>query len=217
MRLLLLEDDKILGDGLTGFLQSEGHRIDWYLRLLDVDALPLDGYDALLIDWQLPDGSGVDWIRAQRSLGIVQPILVLTARDLLADRVKGLDAGADDYLVKPFAPEELAARLRSIQRRRTARGAARLHCGDVEFDLAAKAAFRGQDRIELTAREWSLIEALASRAGRITSKAELEALVHGQDVGPASNVLEVHLSNVRRKLGRDVVRTVRGLGYRLNT
>jgi two-component system OmpR family response regulator len=216
MRLLLLEDDDILGDGLTGFLCADGHQVDWYRRLDEVKALHHEPYDAFLVDWQLPDGSGLDWVQALRRHGVTAPILVLTARDLLADRIHGLDSGADDYLVKPFAPEELAARIRSVARRAASGGAARLNFGEVEVDMAQRAVYLRQQRVELTAREWALLEALALRAGRIVSRPELETLVLGGQTEVASNAIEVHLSSLRRKLGREIVATVRGLGYRID-
>ena len=217
MRLLLIEDDPTLGEGLRDYLRADGHRVDWCERLAATEALRGEPYDALLVDWQLPDGSGLDWLRARRARGDATPALLLTARDRLDDRISGLDAGADDYLVKPFAPEELSARLRAVSRRSVA-GIAQSRCrfGAVEVDLAARAAFVHGERMDLTAREWALLEALVLRAGRIVAKAELESLVHGSHSEVASNALEVHVSALRRKLGHDLIETVRGLGYRID-
>ena len=215
MRLLLLEDDVILGEGLRDFLRAEGHVVDWCQRLAQAEVLREEPYDALLVDWQLPDGSGLDWVRAIRRQGDGTPVLILTARDLLADRVRGLDTGADDYLVKPFDPEELSARIRAVRRRTAGSGSPRLVFDEVELDLKGKVAFVDGIRTDLTAREWSLVEALALRAGRIVSKNDLEALVLGLDAEVSSNALEVHISSIRRKLGRDLIETVRGLGYRM--
>lgn len=217
VRLLLLEDDAILGDGLRAFLQTDGHVVDWCRRLADVATLREEPYDALLVDWQLPDGSGLDWVRALRRRGDTTPVLILTARDLIADRIRGLDSGADDYLVKPFDPEELVARLRAVRRRAAGAASPRLSFGDVEIDLNARRAFVGGVRAELTAREWSLLEALTLRAGRLVSKSDLESLVLGLDGEVASNTIEVHVSNLRRKLGRGLIETVRGLGYRIGS
>lgn len=217
MRLLLIEDDPLLGEGLRDFLRADGHRVDWCERLAATEALRGEPYDALLVDWQLPDGSGLDWLRARRARGDATPALMLTARDRLGDRITGLDSGADDYLVKPFAPEELSARLRAVSRRSGAGAAqARSRFGPVEIDLAARAAYTQGERAELTAREWTVLEALVLRAGRIVPKADLEKLVHGFDSEVASNALEVHVSALRRKLGRDLIETVRGLGYRID-
>jgi len=217
MRLLLLEDDDILGEGLRDYLRSEGHTVDWLRCLAEAVSARGEPYDAWLLDWKLPDGSGLDWLRAQRAQGLVTPALMLTARDPLSDRLQGLDAGADDYLVKPFAPEELVARLRAVCRRSAgvAQQRLRLRMGEVEADLARRAVWRQGQRVELTAREWTLLEALLLRAGRIVAKADLERLVLGSDAEVASNALEVHVSSLRRKLGRTLIETVRGLGYRL--
>jgi two-component system OmpR family response regulator len=215
MRLLLLEDDTLLGEGLRDFLRTDGHVVDWFVRLLDIPSLTGEPYDAFLVDWQLPDGSGLDWIRAQRSQGVEIPMLMLTARDLLNDRVRGLDGGADDYLVKPFEPEELSARLRAICRRSSRSANPTLKFGEVTIDLAARLASRSGVRANLTAREWSVLEALVYRSGRLVSKSDLEALMLGFDGEIASNALEVHVAGIRRKLGHDLIETVRGMGYRL--
>jgi two-component system OmpR family response regulator len=215
MRLLLLEDDPMLGEGLRDYLRAEGHVVDWCRYLREAVVLVGEPYDALLVDWQLPDGSGLDWLRRLRQRGLATPTLMLTARDLLSDRVQGLDAGADDYLVKPFEPEELAARLRAVCRRTAGTGGTRIDFGPVQVDLTAKAVWHEQVRVELTAREWALLEALVLRAGRIVSRSDLDTLVIGQDAEVSSNVLEVHIFNLRRKLGRGFIETVRGLGYRV--
>ena len=215
MRLLLIEDDDILGEGLRDFLRAEGHTVDWCRCLADTGARRGEPFDAWLVDWQLPDGSGLDWLRGQGVRGDNTPALMLTARDRLPDRVTGLDVGADDYLVKPVAPEEVAARVRAVCRRGTGAAASRVAFGAVEVDLAARCAYRHGVRVDLTAREWSALEALALRAGRIVPKADLERLVLGFDAEVASNALEVHVSSLRRKLGHGLIETVRGLGYRI--
>lgn len=221
MRLLLLEDDAVLGEGLRDFLQSDGHQVDWARRLSAARALQDEPYDALLVDWQLPDGSGREWVAALRRSGDARPILMLTARDLLQDRLAGLESGADDYLVKPFAPEELAARLMAVWRRSAGAPGGRLRFGPVEVDLQARAVQlqdeTGAHPVELTAREWTLLQALATRAGRIVAKSDLEGLILGLDSEVSSNVVEVHIANLRRKLGRDLIDTVRGLGYRIHS
>ena len=215
MRLLLLEDDDVLGEGLRDFLVTDGHVVDWVRRLSEARPLENDPYDALLVDWQLPDGSGLDWLRALRRRGNATPVVVLTARDLLSDRIEGLDSGADDYLVKPFEPEELAARLRVISRRRAGAGSSMLVLGAVQIDLAARSASVDARRVDLTAREWALLEALIQRRGRVVDKRALELIVLGNDAEVSSNSLEVHVSSLRRKLGRGLIETQRGLGYRL--
>ncbi len=215
MRLLLLEDDAILGEGLRDYLRSEGHVVDWFMSLRDLQAVAGEPYDAWLLDWQLPDGSGLDWLARQRQAGLRTQAFLLTARDRLADRVHGLDSGADDYLVKPFDPAELAARLRVLQRRGSDPTQALRCVGGITLDLPARCATLAGRRVELTAREWALVESLALRAGSIVAKADLERLLLGADADVQSNALEVHVSSVRRKLGRELIETVRGLGYRM--
>jgi len=217
MRLLLLEDDPILGDGLRDFLAAEGHVVDWCRNLQTARAaLAGEPFDAWLLDWQLPDGSGRAWLGELRRAGRQTPALLLTARDALADRIDGLDAGADDYLVKPFAPEELAARLRGLLRRQQG-GAQGLSLAEgVRVDLSGRRAWAGGAAVELTAREWAVLEALGLRAGRWVDKQALERLVLGFDGEPASsNALEVHVANLRRKLGRVCIESRRGMGYRV--
>ena len=215
MRLLLLEDDRILGSGLCAYLRADGNAVDWCQRIVQADAMRNEAYDAMLVDWQLPDGSGLDWVQALRRSGNKTPVVVLTARDLTSDRIRGLDSGADDYMVKPFDPEELSARIRAVRRRASGVADAMLQFGAVQLDMAARCAYVDGLRAELTAREWALTEALALRAGRIVAKADLDDLVHGLDGEVASNALEVHVSNIRKKLGRELIQTVRGMGYRL--
>ena len=215
MRLLLIEDDEILGGGLRDFLRLEQYVVDWCRNLQDARALHSEPYDALLVDWQLPDGSGLAWLRAKRASGDATPALILTARDLLSDRIEGLDGGADDYLVKPFAPEELCARLRAVVRRTQSRRPATLNIGEVAIDLAAHQVSRSGAVVDLTAREWSVLQALCLRAGRLVLKSDLERLTVGFDAEVSSNALEVHVSSLRRKLDRSLIETVRGLGYRL--
>ena len=220
MRLLLVEDDDLLGEGLVAFLRSDGHVVDWARSVTAANAHLGEVFDAWLVDWQLPDGSGLDWLRQRRARGDTTPGLMLTARDRLGDRLKGLDTGADDYLVKPFAPEELTARLRAVCRRSAGAAAHRVQVGPaaagIEVDLAARCAYVHNVRAELTGREWAVLEALTLRAGRIVSKAELEQLVLGFESELSSNALEVHVSSLRRKLGADLLVTVRGMGYRVS-
>ena len=221
MRLLLLEDDAMLGEGLRDFLRCDEHVVEWCTQLSAARSLQDEPFDAFLVDWQLPDGSGVEWVRARRAQGDARPMLLLTARDRLADRIHGLDSGADDYLVKPFAPEELLARLRAVLRRTGAADASpQLLMSGVHVDLEGRGVWRtvtGKplERVELTAREWAVLEALVRRAGRIVTKSELDRLVLGLDAQVQSNALEVHISALRRKLGRELIDTVRGLGYRV--
>lgn len=215
MRLLLLEDDALLGEGLRDYLRAEGHVVDWCRSLEEARVLRFEPFDGLLVDWQLPDGSGLDWLRARRAGGDATPALMMTARDLLRHRLEGLDGGADDYLVKPFAPEELVARLRAVSRRFAGSATEWHRFGEVGINLNAKRLRVKDHEIELTGREWAVLEALVLRAGRIVPKATLDRLVFGSDAEVSSNALEVHVSALRRKIDRRLIETVRGLGYRL--
>jgi len=218
MRLLLVEDDATLGDAVREYLAEQGHVVDWAQNVADARAAAFEPFDAILLDWRLPDGSGVDWLRRLRAhVGANQraPVLLLTARDQLNDRIEGLDAGADDYLVKPFELAELAARVRAVARRAVGQPQTLLHAGGIALDPAARQVTLGGRPVELTAREYALLEALLRRAGHIVSRGDLEQLLYGYDADVASNTIEVHLSSLRRKLGRGAIETVRGMGYRL--
>ena len=218
MRLLLVEDDRTLGDAVRAHLESDGHVVDWVTTAAQARAAGGDEFDAILLDWQLPDGSGVQWLRelrAQRGPNRARPVLMLTARDMLTDRVTGLDAGADDYLVKPFALAELSARLRALARRAAGPTETRLTAGRIELDPASRRVLLDGRAVDVTAKEFALLEALARRSGRIVSRSDLESLLYGFDAAVDSNAVEVHVSNLRRKLGRDTIETVRGMGYRI--
>lgn len=214
MRVLILGHDPALSDGLRNFLLGDGHVVDCCSTLRQADTLANEPYDAWLFDGRLPDGSGVDWLRRMRSRGIGVPAVGITERDQVDERIRGPDCGADDFVVRPFAPEELCARLRAISRRVAGGGTTR-RFGDVCLDFTARTAARQDAPVELTAREWALTEALALRAGRIVSKQDLEALVLGFDGSACSNTIEVHICKLRAKLGRGLIETVRGMGYRL--
>lgn len=218
MRLLLVEDDLTLGDAVRAFLRSQGHAVDWVTNLAAARALDSEAFDVILLDWRLPDGSGVDWLRqlrARRGEHEQTPVLLLTARDSLGDRIEGLDAGADDYLIKPFQLAELAARIRATMRRASGHASAVLTCGRITLDPAARSVALEGVPVDLTAREYALLDSLMRRAGRIVSRPMLEELLYGFDTDVSSNTVEVHMSSLRRKLGHDAIDTVRGMGYRL--
>lgn len=218
MRLLLVEDDTTLGNAVRDFLGAQGHVVDWVTHVADAERAASQPFDAILLDWRLPDGSGIEWLRRLRSRGggLAQvPVLVLTARDALGDRIEGLDAGADDYLVKPFQLAELAARIRAMARRAAGQTGAELVHGRISLDPAGQSVRIDDEPVDLTAREYALLEAFMRRAGRIVSRAYLEELLYGFETDVASNTIEVHVASLRRKLGHDVIDTVRGMGYRL--
>ena len=216
MRLLLVEDDAMIGAAAQEGLKREGHAVDWVRDGAQAQAALANGvYEAMLLDLGLPKRDGLSVLRDVRAKGGDLPVIVITARDAVADRVAGLDAGADDYLVKPFDLDELAARLRAVARRRAGRAAAILHVGDLELDTAARRArWKGRE-VALSAREFALVETLAERPGAYFSRAQLEDRLYGWGEEVGSNAVEVHIHALRRKLDPSVIRTVRGLGYSL--
>ena len=216
MRLLLVEDDSMIGAAAQQGLRQEGHTVDWARDGREADAaIAGTPYDVVLLDLGLPRRDGLTLLRGWRAKGLDVPVVVITARDAVADRVAGLDAGADDYLVKPFDLDELSARMRAVARRRAGRGSAVIRVGELEIDTAARrVALKGQE-VPLSAREYALLEALADRPGAYLTRAQLEERLYGWDEEIASNAVEVHIHALRRKLGADAIRNVRGLGYTL--
>ncbi len=213
MRILIVEDDPLLSRGIAEALRRWAYVPECVSSVADArQAVQRDAFDAVLLDLKLPDGQGIDVLRAMRNAGDTTPVIVVTARDAVADRVAGLDSGADDYLVKPFHLDELAARLRSIHRRSRGLSSNVLDEGRLMLDtISGEASFDGQ-RVSLSKREFLLLRALAERAGRVVSRSTLETALFGNE-GVESNALEVHVHALRRKLARDAIRTVRGLGY----
>ena len=218
MRLLLVEDDLTLGDAVRAFLKTRGHAVDWVTTVANARAAAESAFDVILLDWRLPDGSGVDWLRQLRSghrENQHTPVLMLTARDSLGDRVEGLDAGADDYLIKPFQLAELAARIRATSRRAAGHASGILTVGEIALERAGQVVTLKGSPVDLTAREYALLETLMRRAGRILSRTTLEELLYGFEADVSSNTVEVHIASLRRKLGHEVIETVRGMGYRM--
>jgi two-component system response regulator QseB len=216
MRLLLVEDDAMIGAAAQQGLRQEGHSVDWVRDGREAEAaLAGTPYDLVLLDLGLPRRDGLAVLRGWRAKRIETPVVVITARDAVADRVAGLDAGADDYLVKPFDFDELSARIRAVARRRAGRGSAVIRVGEMEIDTAARrVTLKGQE-VSLSAREYALLEALADRPGAYLTRAQLEERLYGWDEEIASNAVEVHIHGLRRKLGAEAIRNVRGLGYTL--
>lgn len=214
MRILLIEDDSILGAAVRDQIAADGHSIDWVVRLDAARAhLRSAAYDLMLLDLMLPDGHGVAFLRELRGSGNATPVIILTALDRLSDRIEGLNAGADDYLVKPVDLGELAARLRGLIRRSAGRAEPLLTVGPLVIDPAAHTTrFRGR-AIELSAREFALLHELACAAGRVLSKEQLAERVYGWGEEVESNAVEVHVHHLRRKLAPEVIVTVRGVGY----
>jgi len=216
MRILLVEDDELLGDGLAAGLRHCGYNVDW---LRDGEqarsALATEDYAALVLDLGLPRLDGMSVLRGLRAAGNAIPVLILTARDSTWDKVGGLDGGADDYLVKPVDLDELAARLRALARRASGQSTPLLQANEVELDPAARRVRLRGEPVELSAREFAILELLMRNAGRMISRAQLESALYGWGEGVESNAVEVHIHHLRRKLGADLIRTVRGVGYLL--
>ncbi|AXA64791.1 response regulator transcription factor [Pseudomonas oryzihabitans] len=216
MRVLLIEDDPDLGEGIRTSLREEGYTLDW---LKDgesaVHALREEGFDLVVLDLGLPRLDGIQVLRQSRANGLTTPVLILTARDDTEDRVAGLDAGADDYLVKPFDIKELKARLRALLRRRNGPSQTQLEGGGIALDPATRRVTFDGHPVNLTPREYQLLHELLANPGKIFSRDRLMGLLYGWDEGVESNTLEVHIYNLRKKLRADLIRTVRGIGYRL--
>jgi two-component system, OmpR family, response regulator len=212
VRVLVVEDDRMIGEAIRATLEDAGHSVDWLRNGLDAeDRLSAERYDAVLLDLGLPGQDGIDVLREHRLCGGDTPVLVMTARDGLEDRIQGLDLGADDYLVKPFDVRELLARLRAVVRRRgTGR---RLASGGIELDPDTHEVFRDGELIHLTAREFSLLEALLSRPGAILSRSQIESRLYGSDERVESNAVDFLIHALRRKLGEAAIRNVRGMGW----
>ncbi len=216
MRILLIEDDQVLGAAVRDQIASDGHSVDWVQRLDAAgDAVGATAFDLVLLDLMLPDGRGVTFLKGLRARGDVTPVIILSALDQLSDRLEGLNAGADDYLVKPFDLAELSARIGSVARRYSGNPNPLLSHGALEIDLAGRSIHKEGKPVPLTAREWALFEAFLSRPGQLLSKAALEEKLYAFDAEIESNTIEVHVSRLRKKLGSAVIVTERGLGYRL--
>jgi DNA-binding response OmpR family regulator len=216
MRILLAEDDALLGDGLRAGLRQHGFQVDW-VRSGDAAERELRAqpYAAAVLDLGLPRKDGMDVLAAVRAAGVTVPVLVLTAREAVRERVRGFDTGADDYVVKPIDLEELAARLRALVRRSHGVAQEKVRVGDLELDPAARTLHQRGQLVPLAAREYDLLHALMLNAGRVLTREQLEQHLYswGQEI--ESNAIEVHIHHLRRKIGADAIQTVRGIGYAL--
>jgi two-component system response regulator QseB len=214
MRLLLVEDDSMIGDSVRQGLRQDGFTVDWVRDGLGAElALHNEVYDLLVLDLGLPKKDGLDVLKTLRHRGNRIPVLILTARDTVADRVKGLDAGADDYLVKPFDLDELAARIRALLRRQSGRAEPAIQFGDLRLNPAThEVTFQGKP-LSLSAREFSLLEVFLDRPGMVLSREQLEEKLYGWGEEVQSNTVEVYIHALRRKLGQEFIKNVRGVGY----
>lgn len=217
MRILLVEDDPLLGDGLRAGLGQAGFTVDWVKDGLAADAaLSTETFAAVVLDWNLPRKDGLSLLKALRHRRNATPVLMLTARDELDDRITGLDAGADDYLVKPIAISELAARLRALTRRAAGRSEPLFRHGELSLDPALRRAALGDKALELSVREFELLALLIAQPGRPLSREQIENALYGWGEEVESNAIEVHVHHLRKKLGTDWIKTLRGVGYLLD-
>jgi two-component system OmpR family response regulator len=214
MRVLLVEDDTMIGESLVDLLRSDTHAVDWVPTAEQADtALAATDYDLVLLDLGLPQRDGLSVLRGLRARGRRTPVLVITARDAIAQRVAGLDAGADDYLVKPFDVDELLARMRALVRRADGRAEPEYRHHGVSIRPATREVMVDGQPVSLSGREWAVLEPLLARPGRVLSRAQLEEKLYGWGDEVSSNAVEVYIHGLRRKLGADLIRNVRGVGY----
>jgi two-component system, OmpR family, response regulator QseB len=214
MRLLLVEDDRLLGQSMVTSLTRHGYTVDWLEHGLGVaEVLNTEKFSAIILDLMLPDISGFEVLKAIRNKGETIPVLILTARDDIDDRVRGLDGGADDYLVKPFVLEELLARLRVMIRRLSGVVESYIQVGDLLLDMAKQTINYQSEPLRLTLNEFKILASLISQAGRVLSKDQLSQSLHGWDEVASDNAIEVHIHNVRKKLPRNIIKNIRGVGY----
>lgn len=214
MRILLVEDDVMLGDGMVDALRSSGYTVDWLQQGLPVlSVLKSEEFAALILDLNLPDIDGISLLRKLRREGQTLPVLILTARDALDDRVLGLDAGSDDYMVKPFALQELNARLRALVRRSKGQAQAVLEYGDILiYPESQQVTYQGE-AVRLTPHEYKLLQELITQSGRVLSRDQLQQSLYGWDEGAESNAVEVHIHHLRKKFFPELIRNIRGVGY----
>ncbi|HEY1147977.1 MAG TPA: response regulator transcription factor [Pseudoduganella sp.] len=216
MRLLLVEDDPMIGDSIEGGLLAENYAVDWVRDGAGAElALSTQAYDLVLLDLGLPRKQGMDVLRGLRSRGLDVPVLIVTARDSTADRVQGLDAGADDYLVKPFDLDELLARIRALLRRRVSRTTSIIRHGRVVLDLASHEASIDGAAVTLSAREFAVLRALLDEPGTVVAKSVLEEKLYGWNAEVESNTIDVYVHHLRKKFGQAFIQTVRGVGYKV--
>ena len=216
MRLLVVEDDPELGSQLVERLTSEGYAVDLATDGEEAGFLgETEPFDAVVLDLGLPKVDGLTVLRGWRGAGVAMPVIILTARGSWSEKVQGIDAGADDYLAKPFRVEELLARIRALIRRAKGHASAEITCGDVILDTRTSRVTVDGRLIDLTAHEYRVLAYLMHRKGQVVSRTELTEHIYAQDFDRDSNTIEVFVGRLRRKLGVDIIKTVRGLGYRL--
>jgi len=217
MRIILIEDDALLGQGIVAGLKQQGYIVDWYQQgrpaLL---SLKHEAFDVMVLDLGLPDISGLDVLKSLRKQGNQLPVLILTALDGVEDRIAGLDAGADDYLTKPFDLDEVYARIRALIRRMSGRAEPLIEHNNIQLNPAAHSVSQNDKVVDLSRREYSVLLELLENAGRVLSRTRLEESLYTMDDEVGSNTVEVHIHHLRKKLGNDLIRTVRGVGYTID-
>ncbi len=214
MRLLVIEDEVALAKPLCKLLRDAGYAVDYAETAEDGEEFLVSAaYDALLLDVNLPGKSGLQLLQQLRARKNLLPVLILTARDATSQKIEGLNIGADDYLVKPFAFDELLARLQALMRRANGRASSVIRRGDLELDSSARTLCRKGKQLPLSAREFAIFSILMENMGRVLNKQQIEEKLYSWDTELDSNAVEVHISNLRKKLGADVIKTIRGLGY----
>lgn len=217
MRVLLVEDDELLGQGVVAGLKLQNYNVEWFQQGKQaLMSLEHENYDAMVLDLGLPDISGLQVLESLRKRGSLIPVLILTALDGVEDRIAGLDAGADDYLTKPFDLDEVYARIRALIRRAGGRADALIEYQDIKMDPAAHTVTKSGDAVDLSRREYSLLLELFENTGRVLSRSRLEEGLYSMDDEVGSNAVEVHIHHLRKKLGNQVIRTVRGVGYTID-
>jgi len=215
VRILLLEDNADLADAITSRLKSKDFVVDIASNIQAAEsALAVGSFDLALFDLSLPDGNSLALLQKLRRQGKTIPVIIITARDQISDRITGLEAGADDYLVKPFDLDEMIARIHTIMRRYEGNPNPVIKFGNIQIDQSGHRVFVSNVEVELTAKEWAVVQKLSSQPGHIFSKEQMEATLYNFDSEVGSNTLEVYVSRIRKKLGKDHIETVRGLGYR---
>ncbi len=214
MRLLLVEDDEILGEGLVEGLKMEGYAVDWLTngKLAD-EALKVNSYELVVLDLNLPDMEGLDILKALRARKDETPVMVLTAKDTVPDRVLGLDSGADDFVIKPFELDEVCARLRALARRNEGRSVPNIEYKGIVLDPASHQVTWNDEKVDLSQKEFEILSFLMGNIGRVISRARLEESLYSWDSDVESNTVEVHIHHLRKKLDPSIIRTVRGVGY----
>lgn len=216
MRILLVEDTQGLGEAIRDQLQDEGYAVDWVMRIeAATSCLRSTGYDLLLLDLMLPDGSGLSFLQHLRKTSSVLPVIIMTAKDQIADRINGLNAGADDYLVKPFNLDEMMARVAAVSRRYSGNPNPNIVLGDLQVNLADKTVYQSGRSVELTSREWAIFETFLQHPGQLLTRSRLEDALYAFGAEIESNTIEVYISRLRKKLGKGCIETLRGMGYRM--